>query len=212
MNNKIYNLIFVGITTLASHCAAAAETAHLAITGTISTSACTPMLTIPIIALGEVEYDSLSIDGSPLLLPRQSTSLVIACPTPTLIAWSVIDNREGTAGPGGRDDYGLGLAESQMLGWYDILLSGSEVDGSPGSVIVRVLGPESGWASMAQSAQAVKHLEYSVAATSQPTTPIAGSLVEYQLNIDVRLQSKAYLTLTADAELDGSATFSLIYL
>jgi len=203
-------LILAGLIFLSG--VSVADTATLAVTGMLSTSACTPTLTVPDIALGNTEYASLPTNGSPLTLPLQVTSLIITCPAAVQVAWNITDNREGTAGPGGSDDFGLGLAESQRLGWYDIIQGDVTVDGNQGYMLARQAGSVSGWIQAAQSPQIDKKTEYTAAIDAQQFTPVAGRVVEYQLTVRTQLQSKQYLTLTANARLDGSATLSLIYL
>ncbi|MCM3608217.1 DUF1120 domain-containing protein [Cupriavidus pauculus] len=212
------------LTMLATACsgAFAAESADLAVKGVIRPSACSVVLSNN----GTVDYGTISAKSLSATdvnkLPDRDVTMTINCEAATKVAFTVADNRAGTASwilgdvdpeAGDAMPYGLGAVDGKNLGVYGIQarVADASADGAPVADVVYAdnfpTGSLSGYGNYLLPGAVVS---WSDAAGGAPH---AYTTISQVLRIVGALNSTADLpSLTSNVELDGSATVSLKYL
>ena len=213
--------------------AMAAGTADMSVGGTVITGSCTPTLSASTVDYGTIDVSRLTStnekEGN--RLGFRDITLNVTCDSPMKVAWGVTDNRLGTAAWLNSDieigsNYGLGYffglgdtPEGKHIGSYSITLTepGSTVDGEPAHIAQRY-NASSPWTHLTNTTRAVIYeRDYSPAlqfTVAYPGTfePMAATTVSYALSISAQVDMMSNLNLTDDTVLDGSATFTLVYL
>lgn len=187
----------------------AASTTQLAVQGSITPSACQPVLS----AGGNVDHGKLSAkDLKPddyTLLQRATMSFAINCEGPTLLALKTLDNRNGTAIFPDWHAHGLGTtAAGENLGSVSFSLNDTVADSVPVTHIMSTDGGET-WS----PASPLGHSALTAfAPNGGPYQPIAVQAVNATLAVYTTLNKAADLTLTDEVPIDGHATLEVIYL
>lgn len=198
----------------ASGATQAADTATLTMTGTIAPTACTPSFSNG----GGVDYgyiasDSLS-ESAATTLESKPITFSVNCSAPTKISFSATDNRPGTVFAGYSTGLGLSLdSNGNKIGYYvpSVILASAQVDGNPARL----------------KTQKVDGIQYEDTisirnARTYTWGPTGSSVViadipfittaSVNLAIHTFIAPKNSLDLTDDINLDGNATFTLVYL
>lgn len=207
----------IGATLIAvSGHAVAADTADLAVTGMIRPSACNILLS----GNGQVDYGVIS--GPHLAKQTKITSLgihnvnlLISCDVATRVGFTITDNRVGTASlpSSGVYGFGLGLVGGKKLGAYLVTML-NPVTSDQGTVhIVSSSDKGKTWDAPPLRALRPDGGVLQSWATSSGQAPAAYRSVTQPLKVEAFVLPAADLPpLDAPVHLDGSATFSLVYL
>lgn len=194
---------------------AMAATTDLTVTGTITPTACTPTLSNG----GQVDYGVVSLanlgeTGNYYLLPAKNLSFAIECSAPTSIAVIASDNRRDSA-PSELKRFGLGMHEDQQLGNFFIrwINGGTLVDGETGYHLDSLDGGTS-WipASTLILSDFGKDSGFRASFANQPSPSAPSAVTSVSINLEVNGFLNKSLTLTDNAQLDGSATLEVVYL
>ncbi|MNE13595.1 hypothetical protein D3C80_1064360 [compost metagenome] len=196
--------------TLASN-HALASTAEITLTGTLTPSACTPMLgNGGVVDYGHVSTGDLEDENATLYkLPAKQLSLTIQCASETSFALTTTDNRHESSGIS-PVSHGLGMHKQQQIGTMGIGLSTPELDGIPRNTLVSYNAGETWFAGVFQYfAPSQKMPDYRVA-FGDLNTPVPATRLSANLDIN----SFIYKALPAneDIQIDGSTTFNIVYL
>jgi hypothetical protein len=208
-----------GFCTAISPLAQAADSVDLAITGTISLGACTPVFDNG----GTVDYGKISsaslTSGAPTDLGPKSTSLTVTCDAPRSVGFTITDNAAASAVtsalatvPAGKG-FGLGqTAEGVNLGAYSIAMKSVTLDGTAGDVITSA--DNTTWTAAPSDGLAgnVAGTTWSAGAAGTDSATAPATTFVYGIDVDAVLQDAATLAITAETPLAGSATFTLVYL
>lgn len=217
------------LTTLAAMLAAAsfgshaAETADLAVKGTIRPSACNVSLSgNGVVDYGTISAVTLAEDAATALDPVV-VSMTITCDAATRVALSTADNRTGTANSAagralinyGPSWSGLGIADGQGLGAYTIRLgpsSGMQATGD-GEVVRSIYSHNlTSWTASGygDSIHGIRSFSW---AAPDTTEPAAYTTIVQQISVQAAIAPKSQLpSLTGGVQLDGNVTFTLLYL
>ena len=235
MKKELTLILAVVICPFITGSAMAAGTADMSVGGTVITGSCTPTLSASTVDYGTIDVSRLTstntVTGN--RLGFRDITLNVTCDSPMKVAWGVTDNRTGTAAylnseverSGGNYHYeqayffGLGdTPEGKHIGSYSITLTepGSTVDGEPAYLAQRH-GASGTWVHLANGNRAAVYEResnhYSFTVVSPGTLePMAATTVSYALSISLQVDLMSNLNLTDDTVLDGSATFTLVYL
>jgi hypothetical protein len=204
---------------VASGAAVAGPTATLQVRGTITPAACIPTLS----GDGIADFGTTSsseITGDKLLLPLKTMQLAVDCAAATKIAFSVTDNRAGTAVsgisnfPGGLADFGLGkTTDDEKIGSYVIYPANPVIDGSMGTVIGS--SDLASWhdigAEVISTYGSAGSDSYISVASSGETTPLAFTNMTMDLGVFPFLGGEMK-NITELQYLDGNATLNFDYL
>ncbi|WP_019451769.1 DUF1120 domain-containing protein [Cupriavidus sp. BIS7] len=195
---------------VASTTAVAAETADLAVTGTIRPSACNVSLSDN----GQVNYGTISGVGlnqsEATRLPERNLTMTISCDAATQIGMRLSDSRPNTlaTGLGLVNAYGLGTVNDTRIGGFQLTLQAPTLDGTRGISLGRVGTTWTAYAAVTPGQGYVT----SWGATGT-TTPGSYSNITVPVSIITAIAAKDDLPeLTGGVALDGLATFTLVYL
>jgi hypothetical protein len=199
---------FAALTTTALISAApfalAASSADLTITGLITPVACTP--TFPsggVIDLGKISSGDLNMDRNTLVGSHPLT-LTVNCSAPATFAINPIDNNPGTTIG---DWFGLGLTDDgEKLGFFYPKILRASADATAADPIE---SNDSG-ATWAKATSAQPDYRLSVA-TIGATDPIEAQVVTMDLEVETYIARADGLTLDKEVNIDGSATFEIMY-
>ncbi|MBF4210791.1 DUF1120 domain-containing protein [Pseudomonas donghuensis] len=192
---------------------AMAATTDLTVTGVITPTACTPTLGNG----GVVDYGTLSLanleqDTSFYHLPAKTLDLTIDCSAPINFALIASDNRHDSSGPS-NFQFGLGTHAQQNLGFYFMSWKQENVlvDGNAGHALTSHDGGNS-WSSsiLGSFNDAGKTPEYRSALSSNPGMPSPATNVSVTMDITGMINND--LSITENAQIDGSATIEVLYL
>jgi len=234
MKKELTLILAVVICPFITGSAMAAGTADMSVGGTVITGSCTPTLSASTVDYGTIDVSRLTSTDEKAgnRLGFRDITLNVTCDSPMKVAWGVTDNRLGTAawlssdveflGPDYARAYFFGLGdtpEGKHIGSYSITLteSGSTVDGGPAHFLQRAnaSGP---WTYLTNTTNADIY-ERDAAPDKQFTAgspgthePMAATTASYALSISLQVDLMSNLNLTDDTVLDGSATFTLVYL
>jgi len=217
------------ITTLvaASSSAFAAESADLAVRGTIRPSACNVELSDGgQLDLGTISATTLS-ETAGTRVAQRSMTMTVNCDAATMFGISTTDNRAGTLGETARiargahpaQMMGLGTVNGTTIGGYVALMMQQGVTGD-GSAIETIYSHNGGasWTTVGQGpggtgvyVQPGSRMHGYT--TVDGTTPAAFSNVVQQINIITFVNSTDTLpALTGGVPIDGSLTLQIQYL
>ncbi|MFJ3372802.1 DUF1120 domain-containing protein [Pseudomonas sp. NPDC086251] len=201
---------------LLTHAAVAAMSVDLTVTGIISPPACDIAMTgNGLVDFGEI---ILAPSGDSDAPQRLSQTLSITCAAPSYAGFRLVDNR-ATSVPAARigsDHFGLGLdGASNPIGYYDMALQTILADSATGLVKVSV-NNGSTWADASAAllkSYALGSNTYAFDSATTPTTaPKALTTASTLVAVAYHIQPRNTLDTNSLINLDGSATFELIYL
>lgn len=198
---------FVAFTTTALISAApfalAASSTDLTVKGLITPVACTPTFSGGgVIDLGKISAADLKEDSNTLVGTHPLT-LTVNCSAPATFAINPIDNNPGTTIG---DWFGLGLTDDgEKLGFFYPKILRASADANAADPIESDDGTT--W-TKADAAQPGYRLSV---ATVGATNPIEAQVVTMDLEVDTYIARADGLTLDNEVNIDGSATFEIIY-
>ena len=198
---------FVALTTTALIGAApfalAASKTDLTVKGIITPVACTPTFSGGgVINLGKISSKDLN-QNSNTLVSTDPLTLTVNCSAPATFAINPIDNNPGTAIG---DLFGLGLTDDgEKLGFFYPKILRATADASQADPIESDDG-----ITWAKAAFAQPGYRLSVATTGN-TDPIDATVVTMDLEVETYIARADELTLDNEVNIDGSATFEIIY-
>jgi type 1 fimbria pilin len=218
MKKYISTMVLAGLFCGAQFPAMAADTADLQVTGSIIPSACTPTLSKDALDLGNIKYQDLSPTVA-TSLPEVQATLRVQCDGPQVTAVKMTDNRKGSAyvwlSSDPDADNGLGFASdgTTKLGGYEVQARGSNAtrDGAPATLLEGTDDAE--WVAIDEGGNVYLEPAASITVSGPtPATPAAATEWTVDLGVIAHIAPRVDLSLTEDASLDGSVTFSLVYL
>jgi hypothetical protein len=199
----------------AAHAAPPPVTNDLSVTATILPSACA----ISIANNGVYDYgdiNSSDLNSSNMNELGEIRHLArITCASPTALQWGMTDNR-GPLPPSNEPSldpylYGLGLDSSgnqigaSMYGAAVVTADGVQ------ALLIESLDSGTTW-KISGSAFARDQRVYSLASTTNRTTPLPVQQVEFELRASATIAPSSTLDLTKLINIDGSATLELTYI
>ncbi|WP_223592536.1 DUF1120 domain-containing protein [Pseudomonas sp. A-R-19] len=183
--------------------ALAGPSTELTVSGVITPVACTPTLSVGDIDLGSISYNQLEQEQN-TLVGSHDVSLSMNCDGSTGFAIIAIDNK---AGSGIGDGFGLGLNDGNPVGFFTPLIQRVTAD----TAVVDPIESNDNGVTWARTDSAKPGIWLS-AATPSSTTPIDAQNVTVDFKVDTYILRADELTLVGDLDLDGSATFEVMYL
>lgn len=200
----------------ASGATQAADSATLSVIGSIAPVGCTPSFSDGgVVDYGNILSDSLNATST-TALPRKEISFSVTCSAATKVGYTVMDNRAGTASSGYSYNAGLGLdGGGNKIGNYVVVpakATSSVADGNNVDVIrsndngatFALMNPDTGLD--------VNGSQWITWAVPSTTTPATFTTVSNNLIILGSIARSDSLDLSNDINLDGNATFTLVYL
>jgi hypothetical protein len=190
--------------------------ATLIVQGAITPPACTPTLDKQVIDLGTIKFADMSATGETGLGSRQF-NITITCGTRMGVALKATDNKINTSSNEADDHFGLGYAPDgiRRLGYYYLPLGGHGAnggviyDGKTGDIATTC---DSGgtWFSAVNVTTTCSF----GTVEARTDTPVFFTEAIFTLHINpvIAQRDASHLTLSEDAPLDGSVTFSIEYL
>jgi type 1 fimbria pilin len=223
--------VIIGGFILAAVSAATASapvgTSQITVSGIITPSACSMVVTGASIDFGRISREEVqsSSYANRYILPRRSVNVIATCPSPVRFAFMVTDNRAPTAGAAGMDNFGLGNytppgdGEPQHIGYYYMVYQGnttikSAVGGvaiAPGSALSTSGTATSGstWVEDGTSFIAKdKSLGFAVAAGASNIDPLVEAVMN--LTVGVELLKSTVDDATSDIVFDGASTITML--
>ncbi|VVN43556.1 Protein GltF [Pseudomonas fluorescens] len=207
MNKYLAALTACTLITVAPFALAASST-ELTVTGSITPSACMPMLSGGgNINLGKIPVKDLNPDPDQYTrLPNQYVQFTVTCNANTAFAIHSIDNKAGTVY--GQGYFGLGLTDAgEKLGNFEVYHLTVQADGNPAELIYSEDGGGS-WAGWGYLGPGL----WTAVSAPGTTDPLPATSVEMDLEISASIAPTKGLTLTDEVIIDGSATFEVKYL
>jgi hypothetical protein len=199
----------------AAHAAPPPVTTDLSVTATILPSACA----ITVSNNGVYDYgdiNSSDLNSSDMTELTQIRSLArITCASPTALQWGMTDNR-GPLPPSGDPNldpflYGLGLDSSgNQIGASMHWSAQPKADGAD-AIFIESVDSGRTW-QLSVGLFAHDQSVYSLASTTNRTTPLPVQQVEFELVVDTSIMPSSTLDLTKLINIDGSATLELTYI
>lgn len=194
--------------------AMAASSVDLSVVGTITPSACTPILSNN----GLVDHGKISAQDLPdfgyKVLPKATLQLEVTCSAPTMMAIKITDNRAGTAIPSYSGDeevshFGLGLASGgKKIGWYYLLMVNATADGKSAALIESI--DKKTW--LDASDNTAWQPDWMRTARSSSGTPLALTSLTAEVVVNTTIVSKRALPIAEEIQIDGSSTLTVEYL
>ncbi|MEX3773670.1 DUF1120 domain-containing protein [Pseudomonas sp. MYb118] len=206
MKNRL-SCIAASLYILAASNVNAASSVDLSVTGTITPSACTPVLSNG----GVIDHGKISIkDITSKPLPAMTLQLGVNCDAATFFAIQGTDNREDSASNNSPDSFGLGLGENNhKLGFYRLFMELAMADGVLHPIVESVDG--STWFPVSSGQIWQPRWLRSVNTPGSPDhAPVA--VKEFLADVTVQTTLNKPRVLTTETSLDGSATLDIVYL
>ncbi|NWD82753.1 DUF1120 domain-containing protein [Pseudomonas reactans] len=199
--------LLIGVLLASAGNAIAASSVDLTVKGSITPSACTPLLSSGGVAdFGKISVKDLRPD-KPTYLPIQPMQMTVTCEAATLIAIAAQDNREGTESDLDYYKFGIGLTNaSEKLGYVTISLS-AMVDEQR----VRVIGSQDGGQTWRHDSSLMDDGLTSFAVFNT-LTPIPVTRLEAALQTRAVIAPANNLTFNQEEPIDGSVTLTVRYL
>ncbi|MCP1467452.1 DUF1120 domain-containing protein [Pseudomonas sp. S3E17] len=185
----------------------AASTTDLAVKGTITPSACAPLIggggTID---FGKMAAKDLETDQY-TSLPHQSLQLSVRCEAPTFFTLTTVDNRAGSSA-NHANWHGLGMtSDGEKLGGAAFHLYAPVADG----VAVRTITSVDGGVTWVPTSM-LTHTMLTAIAVGNRLVPIAVQDFDAQIRLYTHIAPASSLTLTDEVPVDGHATVQVNYL
>lgn len=205
-----YALAIVLATCASGVCAA--SSVNLSVRGTITPSACTPLLGQD----GQIDYGKIAArDLNPATftrLPDTNLSVSVNCEAATLFAVKLTDNRAGSSASAPLG-FGLGLINgNEKIGVFNVVLHTPLADNAPITQL-QSLNDGQSWMVVSDGvALPALRLGAFGNASSGTWAPIPIQDLRVQMRVSTSIAPAQGLTLDREVPLDGSATLDLIYL
>ena len=185
----------------------AASSADLSVTGVITPSSCTPLLSNG----GVVDHGKLTAKdlrpSNPTQLEAAEMRLEVHCEGETFFTLTTVDNRAGSSAINPAH-HGLGTtAENEKLGSVAFSLFDPVADDAP----VNVITSRNGGANWSVNPYLGHQALTSFAAIGGPNTPIALKDLSARLRTFTIIVPSTDLTLLDEVPIDGQATLQLKY-
>ncbi|MDY3572507.1 DUF1120 domain-containing protein [Enterobacter hormaechei] len=226
MNTILLMIPGAALAAFMMNAARATDSVDLVVQVTAVTGACTPSLDTPVINLGVIPYNTLNATA-PTALPEKKVLLTVNCTSPMAVGWTLTDNRTDSVAQlpvtlSGRQYSGTALAglgktpAGIPLGNWAIS-TGTEAavqhDGTTGIAITSTDGGTT-WRSAAGTPADVSFAGNLLTSVTDATTapPVPFTTGTFSLSMGAVIAPRNTLNLTDDTLLDGSATFTLVYL
>jgi hypothetical protein len=216
-NKKLLAIVMGTVLCGLVNSAFAADTADLTVKGTLLVGSCTPTLD----GGGVVDYGQMPISDLSAVtandLKAKTVNLTVSCDSAMKVGFNVTDDNASTAagklGPiEAANAFGLGAtADKVNIGSYSLDIASVSYDGNVGDVITSTDNGTT-WAKSAGDVPNTAGAVYSAAAAGTDDTPVAITTATYGVNVDAVVQDTKTLNITDDTDLDGQATFTLVYL
>ncbi|VVN43570.1 Protein GltF [Pseudomonas fluorescens] len=208
MKNYLAALTATALIAVAPFALAASST-ELTVTGSITPSACMPMLSGGgNIDLGKIPVKDLNPDPDrKTRLDKQSIGLTVTCDAATQFALDPTDNKAGTA----TDAYGFGLGltdAGEKVGEFWVSIDSALADGQPAVAILSLDKETPSW----QLGESIMIGAISSVSAAGTLTPLAATEVAMDLVIEPYIAPTNSLTLTDEVTIDGSVTIDVMYL
>lgn len=191
----------------------AASSVDLSVKGSITPSACTPLLSNGgVVDHGKISAQDLNPNGN-TVLPQASLQLSLTCEAATLVAVRGKDNRAGTSAEPdfGLPNYGLGLAAGdKKIGWYTLKMGDTSADGVPRVVIESMDGQT--WLDAYSAIWQPGWLRTVNGADNANPVPLPLTTFKTEVLINTTLTARRELPVNDEILIDGSATFDVVYL
>lgn len=205
----------------------AAETAVLKITGTVTSTACTPEFSNGgVVNYGVIRMGELSSTGINQLGQKQ-IDLTINCTAATKVAWNLFDDRldsnahltvangvfTGGSQNTANQTYGVGKAGNVNIGSYAMFVKVDSVlaDGNQADTVYQQAGSTT-WAKNTDGASEGQNNRNITVAAPGSVEPLAFETATFPLVTSLAIQNTNALAITDDTSLDGQLTISLKYL
>ncbi|NNA65059.1 DUF1120 domain-containing protein [Pseudomonas gessardii] len=204
----ICNAIPLAVLLLAaSPLALAASTTDLSVKGSITPSACAPLIS----GGGTIDFGKMAAKDLQAeqytSLPGQSLQLSVRCEAPTFFTLTTVDNRAGSSA-NHAFWHGLGLtAEGEKLGGAAFHLYAPVADG----VAVRTITSVDGGMTWLPTSL-LTHTMLTAIARGNQLVPIAVRDFDAQIRLYTHIAPADSLTLTDEVPVDGHATVQVTYL
>lgn len=185
----------------------AASTTDLAVKGTITPSACAPLISGGgVVDFGKMSAKSLNAEQH-TVLPNQNMQLSVRCEGPTFFTLNTIDNRAGSSA--NHDHWhGLGMTPNdEKIGGSIFHLYTPVADGAA----ARIITSSDGGATWDPTNQ-LNHIWLTAVASSNGLVPIAVRDFDAQIRLYTHVAPADRLTLLDEVPIDGHATVQLKYL
>lgn len=190
-----------------SSIAMAASNTDLTVKGSITPSACAPLIS----GGGMVDFGKLAVKDlnaeQYTSLPNQSIQLSVRCEAPTFFTLTTIDNRAGSSA---NHDFwhGLGMTpEGEKLGGTAFHLYAPVADG----VAVRTITSQDGGVTWLPTSL-LTHTMLTAVAIGNQLVPIAVQNFDAEIRLYAHIAPADDLTLTDEVPVDGHATVQVNYL
>ncbi|GJG95153.1 DUF1120 domain-containing protein [Cupriavidus pauculus] len=221
--SKLLQGLFVTLLATASVGALAAESADLAVRGTIRPAACDVTLS----GNGSVDFGTIASRGlsatAATKLPDREITMTITCDAAAAVGYQIVDNRAASVANilnsvdstiANTMGFGLGEVGDRRLGAYAIRALPADASGDGGPIAGSSRATVGGaWAGTSSASNYVAPSTVYTWSTTDGGNPSSFTTVSQVLKVTGALNSTANLpNLSTNVELDGAATISLRYL
>lgn len=215
--NKYFAAASTTLLISAAPHALATSAVDLTIKGTLTPLACTPMLSNNgLVDYGKISRQDLSADKR-TRLPDQTLDLNIHCNAPARFALLMRDNRDGSAIVNSEIYYGLNHDHSNnKIGLYSLNFDPASTVVDDLTRVYRTDSTTGGNAWSSSNSQVIpigakSYLGFTDRAGSS-AGPIAIRTLSSRVTVETVIAPTSELDLSAEVQLDGSATLDIVYL
>ena len=205
--NKFAIALNTALLIAATPSAFAASSTELAISGLITPSACSPMLSSAgVVDYGKISAKDLNASGA-TALPNVTLQLTIDCEAATLFALEPLDNRSTSGFPG--SSYGIGFVNgTKKLGTYYLEMKNPLADEVPAHTIA---SGDNGVTWYKEKFMDPGYL-HAISSPVDNSTPIPLKNLKMDLLINTSILRTDNMDLSDEVPIDGSASLDVIYL
>lgn len=221
--SKLLQGLFVTLLATASMGALAAESADLAVKGTIRPAACDVTLSGDgSVNFGTIASRSLS-ESAATKLPEREITMTISCDAAATVGYQIVDNRASSASQilnsvdatiANNMGFGLGAVDGRNLGAYAIRALPADATGDSGAITGSSRAADGvTWQPTSTVSNYVAPATVYTWSATDGGNPSTFTTVSQILKVTGALNSTANLpSLSTNVELDGAATISVRYL
>lgn len=207
MTRFFHTIALVACLASASSIAMAASSTDLTVKGTITPSACAPLIS----GGGTIDFGKMAVKdlnaAQYTSLPNQSLQLSVRCEAPTFFTLTTVDNRAGSSA-NHHFWHGLGMtAQGEKLGGAAFHLYAPVADG----VAVRAITSLDGGLTWLPTSL-LTHNMLTAFAMGNHLVPIAVQAFDAEIRLYTYIAPSDGLTLTDEVPVDGHATVQVNYL
>ncbi|MFJ7283432.1 DUF1120 domain-containing protein [Pseudomonas sp. NPDC099000] len=214
---KIPHALTMAFIVLTSPLTFASSSTDLTVTGLITPLACTPMLSNNgLVDYGKISRQDLSVDKR-TRLRDQTLDLNIQCNAPARFALLMRDNRDGSAIVNSEIYYGLNHDHSNnKIGLYSLNFDPASTVVDDLTRVYRTDSTTGGKAWSSSNSQVIpiganSYLGFTDSAGST-AGPIVLRTLTSRVTVETVIAPTSELDLSAEVQLDGSATLDVVYL